>query len=98
MPKKFICLKYEQVEDGAVEGHPTMIWGQLFCASPRHLAPILRKPWSPLRRSCKTRLASCMCTRAELGASARGDPAIVARRAGFRSAFGQRQWDRCPHL
>jgi hypothetical protein len=23
---KFICLKYEQVEDNAVEGHPTMIW------------------------------------------------------------------------
>lgn len=23
---KVICLKYEQVEDGAVEGHPTMIW------------------------------------------------------------------------
>jgi hypothetical protein len=23
---KYICLKYEQVEDGAVEGHPTMIW------------------------------------------------------------------------
>ncbi len=23
---KFICLKYEQVEDTAVEGHPTMIW------------------------------------------------------------------------
>ena len=22
----FICLKYEQVEDGAVESHPTMIW------------------------------------------------------------------------
>ena len=23
---KFVCLKYEQVEDGVVEGHPTMIW------------------------------------------------------------------------
>jgi hypothetical protein len=23
---KFVCLKYEQVEDGKVEGHPTMIW------------------------------------------------------------------------
>jgi hypothetical protein len=23
---KYICLKYEQVEDGAVEGHPTLIW------------------------------------------------------------------------
>jgi hypothetical protein len=24
--EKFICLKYELVEDGTVEGHPTMIW------------------------------------------------------------------------
>jgi hypothetical protein len=24
--EKFICLKYEQVEDNPVEGHPTMIW------------------------------------------------------------------------
>jgi hypothetical protein len=23
---KYVCLKYEQVEDGAVEGHPTMLW------------------------------------------------------------------------
>jgi hypothetical protein len=23
---KYICLKYEQVEDGIVEGHPTMVW------------------------------------------------------------------------
>jgi hypothetical protein len=23
---KFICLKYERIEEGAVEGHPTMIW------------------------------------------------------------------------
>ncbi len=23
---KYVCLKYEQVEDGVVEGHPTMVW------------------------------------------------------------------------
>jgi hypothetical protein len=43
---KFICLKYEQVEDGPVDGHPTMIWDSC--------SPLIRDALPELRENLVT--------------------------------------------
>lgn len=70
---KFICLKYEQVEDGAVEGNPTMVWDSC-SALVRDALPDPKENLVPLARVVRDAEGKlyvhrpCECERPELEA------------------------------